>query len=1039
MSLAGFSVRRRVTTTMVILIVVLFGIVSVRGLGLDLMPELEFPICAIITRYPGVAAEEIEQYITKPLEGAVLSVKGIKSVYSTSQEGLSNIVVEFEWGTNLDFAAQDIRDSMSFVEAFLPPEAENPFVVKFDVGQMPVIFYGVSGDVDTMKLRKLLEDDVAPIVERIEGVASVMVLGGKEREINVLVSKDKLDAYNIPLLQIAGTLGAENLNISAGHVETSHKEYLIRTIGQFQSIEDIRNTVLTVRNGAAIRVRDIADVVDTHKEMRGGVYVDNKPALLVFITKQSGANTVTVSDAISKKTDELRMNLPGNMRFSPIFDQGEIITMAVEQTAYNGLTGAFLAIMLVFFFLRNWRPTLAIFLAIPLSVLATFIAMNLADYTFNMFTLGGLALGVGMLVDNAVVVIENIFRHLQTGADRATAARKGAEEVTAAITASTLTTMAVFVPMVIVSGLAGKLARPVALTVCMSLLASLFVATTLVPMIAATIFRAKDSRKRTGGPGGSGRFREAYKVVLRGVLRRRVFVLLGVGAAFVLACAGAYILVQSGEFMPEEDIPIAMMRIELPVGTKLSETEAVVSDIVGKVAAMKDDVESATSIVGPGDVTQFEAARGVGIADVNQAMIMVRLFNKLERKHSLPYVKEKIRSFVPDMEGATFNFMPVGMTEQSTGAEQTEIAVRIFGKDLDVLKKLGREAMELIRDVKGLSDLEISVKEGKPEVKIYPDELKATQLGLSKAHIGTTLEAASIGKVATQYRKGGEEVDIRVRMREEDRNSIEKIRDLTVPTPMGTRVPLHQVAFEKKSEGPISINRERQARKVSVMANSDQRAVGDIVGEIKKRLRDFEASLPSGYSVDYGGSYRDMVEAFEDLLFALVVAILLVYMVMAGQFESLAQPLVVMFTVPLGLIGVVIGLSLFGMTLSVPAFMGFVILSGIVVNNAIVMIDYINQLRRQGLERVEAVVEGAGVRLRPILITSLTTILGILPMGLSQSEGSELRNPLGVTIAFGLFFAMGLTLFVIPVIYTIIDSIASRLLKTGKSIIGQTD
>jgi HAE1 family hydrophobic/amphiphilic exporter-1 len=393
----------------------------------------------------------------------------------------------------------------------------------------------------------------------------------------------------------------------------------------------------------------------------------------------------------------------------------------------------------------------------------------------------------------------------------------------------------------------------------------------------------------------------------------------------------------------------------------------------------------------------------------------------------------------PDIEGATYNFMAVGMTEQSTGADQAPVAIRLFGKDLGVLKTLGHEMMELVKDVEGLRDIEISMREGKPEVKIFPDQLKARQVGLTKAQIGSAIEAASLGKVATQYRSGGEEVDIRVRLSEADRDTIEEIKNLTIPTPQGVRVPLHQIADIVIGEGPISIDRERQARKVTVTANTHKRSIGKIVTDIKERLKEFEAKLPSGYSVDYGGSYRDMMESFKDLLFALVIAVLLVYMVMAAQFESLSQPFIVMFTVPLGLIGVVVGLYVFRMTLSVPAFMGFIILSGIVVNNAIVMIDYINQLRSTGMDRLEAIIEGASVRMRPILITSLTTILGILPMGLSRSEGAELRNPLGVTIAFGLFFAMGLTLFVIPLIYTTIDNLSNFLLKTANRLLGHED
>jgi HAE1 family hydrophobic/amphiphilic exporter-1 len=1005
---------------MLILIVVLFGVISFWGLGLDLMPELEFPIVSITTRYEGVAAEDIEKLITRQIEKTVYTLKGVKSVYSVSQEGLSNVVVEFAWGTNIDFAAQDVRDSLGIIETFLPSDAEKPVVMKTDVSQMPVVFYGVTGMDDTIRLRKILEDEVSPRLERQEGVAAAMVLGGKEREISVKVQKARLESYGIPISQVTSAIAMQNKNVSAGHVERGYEEFLIRTVGEYSSVAEIAETIVAISGTVPVRLKEIATVEDTCKEIRQYTKLNGQDAVLLMVTKQSGTNTVLVANRIARELEVIKSEVPSakELQFSPVFDQAYIIKRIVNYAAVNVLEGAILVIILVYLFLGNWRPTLVIFLAIPLSVLATFIGMSLLDYTFNMFTLAGLALGVGMLVDNAVVVTENTFRHMLAGVERKTAAALGAEEVGAAITSSTITTMVVFLPMVLVSGLAGKLSRPLALTVCLSLLASLLVAVTLVPTMASGIFFKK-------GKLAEGvwfrRVKEKYKSLLRGALRKRRLVLTIVAGVFILSLLSLLLL--PTEFMPKQDIPMAMLKVEMPVGTNLEQTNRVVQAIEDYAQSFKSDVRMVLGIVGPGTITSFQAASSTGIADVNQSLILIRLYDKTERKLSLEEFQDAIRKRCPDIEGATFNFQSVGIEAHAGGADEAPIAIRIFGSDIDTLTELARGVMERIKDVEGLKDIHMSMKEGKPELKVTVDTRKAAQVGLTTAQIETTLETASLGKVASYLRERGEETDIRVRLREEDRDSIEKIRNITVASPVGESVPLSQVTDLTVSKGPIQIARERQSRKVTVWANTYQRAPGTTVEEIKTRLADYVRSFPPGYSIDYGGTYKDMQDTFRDLLYALTVSILLVYMVMAAQFESLSQPFIVMFTVPLGMIGIAIGMHIMHLTISAPSFMSVIILGGIVVNNAIVMIDYVNRLIKRGMDRHEAVIEGAATRLRPILITSLTTVLGVLPMGFASGEGSELKSPLGITLGFGLLFATFSTLFVIPAIYTIVGRI----------------
>jgi HAE1 family hydrophobic/amphiphilic exporter-1 len=580
MNIPAFSVNRKITVLMLTLIVCLFGIIAFVRIGIDMMPELEYPFVSVVTSYEGVASEDIENQITKPIEETVSTVKRVSSIRSISKEGVSVVMVEFEWGTLLDFAAQDVRDKLSWITDYLPEEADTPLVVKFNMSDSPILFYGVTGMEDTIKLRQYLNDNVKGRIERLDGVAICWIAGGLEREINVLVDRDRLRAYSLSLNQVIETLKRENLNVSAGHVTRGYTEYLVRTMGEYKSLEPIANTIVGMHNGTPIYVKDIARVEDTHKEIRSYTRTNRKDSLVVMILKQSGANTVTVIDRVKAALYEIRDELPKGVTFHPVIDFSRIIKKVVKRTNFNAIQGGILAILVILFFLGSWRPTLIISLAIPLSVVTTFLGIYGLGYTFNIMTLGGLALGIGMLVDNAVVVIENTFRHLdELGEDRNEAAKVGATEVGMAITASTLTTMAVFLPMVLTSGMAGKLSRPLALTVCLALLASLFVSLTIVPMIASTLLKGR--RRDESGPGaGRGRFepiRNVYRRSLGWALRHRKTV---IAATLLLFAGSVYMLPRLGfEFMPKQDIPILSMMAKMPVGTNLEETNRVIGNI----------------------------------------------------------------------------------------------------------------------------------------------------------------------------------------------------------------------------------------------------------------------------------------------------------------------------------------------------------------------------------------------------------------------------------------------------------------------------
>ncbi len=982
-----------------------------------MMPDLEYPVVSVVTTYEGVSSEDIENLITEPVEEVVSAVKNVKKVTSISQEGISAVIVEFEWGTKLDFAAQDVREKLSWLTDYLPDDADSPLVVKFNTADYPILYYGVTGMEDTRTLRKYLDNNVRPRLERIEGVASVYIMGGLEREINVFIDRDKLNAFNISIDQVVGKLAMENVNVSGGHVTKGYIEYLVRTMGEYKDVDAIRNTIVAMHGTTPVYMKDIASVQDTYKEIRNYARTNGRPSVIFMIMKQSGVNTVSVIKRVKKTLTDVKKYVPPDILFYPVMDQGRVINKVTHRTGQNAILGGIFAILMIFAFLLDWRPTLTVALAIPLSIVTTFIGIHTFDYTLNIMTLGGMALGVGMLVDNAVVVIENTFRHLEEGKDRNAAAKLGAEEVGMAITASTLTTIAVFLPMTLSSGIAGRLSRPLAVTVTLALLASLFVALTIVPMISSVLFKKERNKKRSNEKTIRLFFMRArgrYTSMLRWSLGHRKTVIIIAALSFFVSIAAVPIL--GTEFMPKQDIPLLMMKINLPVGTSLDETNRTVKKIEN-IILKQPETRFVASFIGLSRETKMDVAWGFGAAGVNEAEVFVRLVDREERVRSAETIMEYIRSRIEKIKGAQFEFLDMGQMLMGATGGETPVAVKVFGKDLDKLRIMADKIAEGCKNVKGLRDIDTTLKMGKPELQIIVDREKASQMGLTVGRIAETVKAAMLGVVPTKYRIGGDEYDIRVRFRDFDRQSIADVGNIKIATPAGNLVPLYHVADFVKKMGPVKITREDQERDVTVTANTFERDIGSIVENIKSMESGMD--IPEGYFIEYGGTYEDMHEAFVSLAQALAIAIILIYMIMAAQFESLLHPFVIMFTVPLSFIGAVFGLIVFHKTLSVPAFMGMIILSGVVVNNGIVMIDYINHLRRKGVKPLEAIVEGATIRLRPVLITTFTTVAGMLPMALSQTQGSELRSPMAVAVAGGLLFSTFLTLFVIPVVYSI--------------------
>jgi len=1030
MKLPEFSVNKRVTASMIGMILVVVGFISLSRLGLDFFPDLEYPTVSVVTTYSGASSEDMEKAITEPVEQVVGSVSGVKTVRSITNEGSSVVMVEFEWGTSLDFAAQDLRDQIGLYRNFLPPDASDPLVVKFNLAQFPILFYGITADMPTFQLKKLIEDNVAPRLERIDGVAAVQVFSIETREILVDIDKNAVASQNISLDNVLAALRAGNLNMPAGNIVERQSDLLVRSLGEYKTLDDVRRTVVGASpQGAPIYLGDIAEVKDTIKETRNVGRIQGKSGVFMFVSKRSGANTAIAGSAVKKEMENVKRDLPSHLAFFTVMDMSDMIRSVAQKTVNNAWQGGLLAIILIFLFLWNWRPTLIIALAIPLSIVTTFISFYAAGYTLNLLTLGGLTLGVGMLVDNAIVVIENTFRHMQEErSDYIKASIMGASEVGMAITASTLTTVVVFFPMIFAQGITGRLTRSLALAITFSLISSLFIALTIVPLLSSLLFKSWAKRYQGGfvetkKMGSFERPKNLYRKWLTAALHHRRWVLGGAIAVFILSIALIPFL--GTGFMPAMDANMILLKIKMPVGTSLQETNRVLS-VVEDVMLKQPEVQIVTAQAGssaeenPGDAASEFAAAGT-----HEGIVWVGLKKKGKgRNLTDAQVLEQVRAKFPRLKDVKFEFLD--MSTMMTGATGSPVDLKIYGKELDQLKTIADAIVSRISDVEGVRDATHSLSQGRPEYQLKIDRDRAARLGLMIGQVANTVQTATLGKVATRFRDGSEEVDLRVRFKKNFRDNIEEIKGIPLLTPLNQVVYLDQLVTVDRGEGPVSITHENQSRSVSVTANIVGRDLGSVIRDVKKRVDPIQKQLQPGYFLEYGGQYEQMQDAFVTLAGAFALAILLVYMVMASQFESFLHPFIIMFTIPLGLIGVVLGLLISGRPLNLPVMIGFILLAGIAVNNGIVMIDYINQLRKRGMDGVQAIIQGGVTRLRPVLLTALTTILGMLPMALSRSEGSEMRAPMAIAVLGGLTATTFLTLFIIPIIYSLFEKVKFR-------------
>lgn len=1019
--LISMFVDRRVTTTMLMGVLVVLGFLGLNDLGLELMPEIDFPMITVGTIYPGASSQEVESSVTKPVEQAIAQVKGVKTIKSISMENYSIVSIEFEWGTNLDFAAQDVRDGIGLIDSYLPSGVNDPVVWKFNMSQFPVLMYMMSSDtMDTRQLRNLINDRVKDRLLRLDGVASIVVWGGKKREIQVLVDENRLEAFNLPMSQVVNAIKVQNLNVPAGYIDVRQNEILLQSEGEFQSPREIMNVIVgATKDGKPIFVKDIAKVKDGYKTVRNHSRTNLKPSVLVMVTKESGANTVKTVDRVKAEMSKIEKELPKGVSIHKGMDQGHIVKKMLGNTSSSGIIGAILAILMMWLFLKDWRPTLIIGIAIPLSIVTTFMALDAVGYTLNFMTILGLSLGVGLLVDNAIVVIENIFRHQQEGDDRVTAAKAGASEVSMAISASTFTTIAVFFPLALVKGLTGQLTRGIGLTVGFAVLSSLFVALTLVPMLSSVFLRKKPKHKGQGFLH-EGRwftaFRNGYVAVLKWSLNHKTVVLVLAIIAFGLSIWGIFGL--GMEFMPEADNPNIVITFKLPVGTKLQETDRI-SMMIEQSLIKVPGVTVVGGWVGPEEEDLADMSQGANPTDVNEAELWIRLKDKEKRSYINSQLREAIRKALPELNNIKFNFLDMG--KQMMGGQKKPVVIKIFGPKWSDLMRISHEVAQKISTVKGIHDIDETLKLGKPELKVVVDRDKAAKLGLTSIDAAMAVQAATLGTLAGKYRESGKEYDIRVELQKDEVKSIRQVMSIPIATKAAGVVPLSQIASLKKGRGPLKVTRENKSRVAYVRASVEGRDLGSVMRDVKASIARIRHEIPQEYFIEAGGQYEDMLDTFRELAKAFAAALLLIYMIMASQFESFKHPFVIMFTLPLALIGVVLALAVTGQSLSFQSGAGIVILAGIVVNNAIVLIDYANQLRQRGMTIIQSLIKAGGIRLRPILITAGTTIFGMLPMVIGHSQGSEFRLAMATPLIGGLFFSTILTLVIIPVIYASLE------------------
>lgn len=1039
MNLTKFSIKRPVTIFMAIIMVLLFGFVSLSKLPLDLFPSLGLTYAAVITEYRGSGPYEVENMVTKPLEDALGTVSNLKKMNSQSQDGSSTIIIEFEDGTDMDFATLQMREKIDMIKGTLPSGVQNPMVFKFDPSMAPILYISIGSDMPIQKLTTYVDDNIKPNIERVSGVASVSIEGKEEREISVELIPEKILGYGLNQSQIVGILQSENNNTPGGKTYYGERDITIRSVSKFKSVDDIKNIPISLPNGGWIKLSDIAMVKDKSKDKSNLARLNGEEAIMLSIQKQSNSNTVQVINNIKKEMGKI-LEKDDRVDMVILFDQAQFIEQVLQTVFSNAVSGGLLAIAVLWFFLKNFKMALSIGTSIPISVVATLILIYFSGITLNMISLGGLALGIGMLVDNSIVVLENIYRYHMLGYNRYDSVVKGTGEISSAVVASTMTSVVVFLPIIFLSGFAAKIFKELAMTVSFSLATSLIVSLTVIPLLCYIMLGIDAGKEEIGKihPDGSTEYKFGFIMKslhmfdsifekLKAFYGQMIVYALG-NRKKILALAIAIFVGSLGlipfmgaEFMPQSDEGKVDIHIELPNGKSLDETNKVVKEIE-KHLMQEKNIEKISSVVG----SMYMGSGSTNTADITTVLVAKEL-----REKDTSQVAEEIRTFVKDIPGCKITVTKTQSLGMGGGGDSgAGVSLSIYGSDIDRLREISLDIEKIMSSVEGVRGIKSNISDGAPELQIKIDKSKAAMINLTASQIAGTVRGALDGTVATQLSMDGDEIDIRVKTRDGYYKNSEDIKNISIPLPNGTYVQLGSVADISLEKGPSVINREDKERVVTLSAEIHDRDISTVNEELKKLTDKY--IIDDGYKISFGGQFDMMVDAFKSLAYMFLLSTLLVYIVMAMQFESFIYPFVIMFSIPFALSGSLIFIFIMGKPISIITFIGVIVLVGIVVNNSIVLVDYINTLRKEGMEKNEAIIHSGLTRLKPILMTALTTILGLIPLLLSRAEGSEMQSSLSAVVIGGLSFSTILTLIVVPIIYYILDEKKAKFMKRFK-------
>ena len=1022
MKFAQAFIKHHVMTILLYILVVVFGFYSFQNLPLALMPSMEVPAAVVYATYPGAGPEDIEQQVTKKLEGAVAGLSGLDTLQSTSSENMAMLVIQFTNHTDMDQAMTDLRDKVAQVKSQLPDDASDPTVMSIDIDSMPVVSVALRGN-DLASLQSIAEDEIQPALERLDGVASVDISGGYEQEIAVHTDASRLKGYNLTISSIGQQLGADNIAIPGGELDNGSQTLAVRTDGEYSSIDDVKNALISLPAGGTVRLSQIADVSMQPKDQDAISKVDGEECIILSVNKQSGSNTVQIADLAKAEFDSL-LKSNDSLQWNIVMDQSDYINMTVDDAIQNIWMGVLFAAIVLFLFLRDFGATMAVTIAMPCCILFTFLIMNVLGITLNMMSLGGITLGVGMIVDNSIVVLENIFTYRADGYDRLDACTKGTGEVIGAVIASTLTTVAVFLPIALSGGMAGMMFKEFCITIVALLLSSLIISVTLVPLLC--YFLLGSTKQKSVKPQGSGAtpitekpLSRAYRSSLNSLITHRWA---GIALTVVICIVSVLSVSQAGmELIPEMDEGQVSVTVSMPNGSTMEDTAA----IEDRIAAIAVDTipELEQIYYSTGSSTSI-------MSSSSGASVTISLVDLDQRDRSSADIAKQLRRDLQDIAGCELTVSTSSTMSMST---DSDISVELTGDDYDQLAETADDLANQIGALPDAINVESSAGEQTPRVAVKINRENASRFGLSATAIGGLVRGELTGSTATTLRMNGEEYDVTVAGDEDVATSLDALRSMQIPTMTGGTVPLSMVADVYTELSPQSIVRKNQKETVTITGESESGDSNAIKAAVDDIVAKYE--LPDGVEVGEGDTAASQIaETTGTLMLALAVAIMLVYFILATQFNSFSLPIAIMLILPIGLLGSMILLWPTGNHVSMVALLGVIILAGTVVNSSIVLIDYTLQRRQRGEDKNTAILNACPRRVRPVLMTAMTTILGLVPMVCSSGEGSEMMKPMGVVMMTGMVISTIATLFITPVYYSLTDSVAARLSGLFKKI-----